>query len=187
MLSEEQEKAAARALSNIRLEKMFKKYSLLERQDCIEDVNFYKLPYRLLILAYRGKLQDEKEIRLNRFYPQQELSKQQEEEINEEMTEDELLILFQTFETPEDKREFYFTPFLELVDLESFNNFDWTGDVIDRETESILKQHYKERLADYKEHPEKYFRRILKSEDPVEYGTRYSLKKRLKEIWDELE
>ena len=185
MLSEEQEKAARKALWNIKAEEMQKKYSLDMRQYCIENVNFYKLPCRLLMLAYAGKLQDKKEVRLSKYYPQQELSKQQEEQIQVVMTEEERLTLYKTFETPEDKREYYFTSFLELVDLESFNNFDWTGNIIDEETERNLKQHYEERLKNYREHPEKYFRRMLKSEDPVEYGTRYSLMKQLEEICDE--
>lgn len=194
-MTPEQEHKAKMALLRVRLDKMIRKAALEQRNHCIENVSFFGLPYRLLMDLQKGKLQPPEQIPLNKFYPQQQMSKKcydvicqrklaasptdsliyylappegeresarkLEKEIEQEEQRKEY--------TPESMREYYFTVFLSLINIDEIKNHEWTGNPIAPAEAERLKKHYKKRLADYEANQGKYSPFLLKADDTTEY------------------
>ena len=64
-MDERQKEAAERALHRVEMDELMKRIALRHRIDCINDVSFYGLPYRLLY----DLEQSADEVPLSRFYP----------------------------------------------------------------------------------------------------------------------
>lgn len=174
-MTEQQRKAAEEALSQIKIDEIIKRTALTKRNDCIKDVFFYKLPYRVL---YDLK-QPIEEVSINYFYPHREYSKeicariQEAKRENGGTLEEEAIKAIESAEyTPESLREYYFTCFLAGVDFETFRTWDWTGEMIDEAEAAVLKAYYEARQRDFLENPDKYASRALKCDEDM---SRYNL------------
>lgn len=179
-MNEKQKKAANKALARFRNKEIVKKLALSGRENCIRDLHFYDLPYRVLYdLKYNleaDTCQPNGQIPLSKFYPYRAHSAQVCKEIDIEvkhrtLTDEEFEELKYSEFTPKDKRSYYFTCFLDGFNLESFKNWDWTGNPISEKEELQLKHYYLERQASYRNNPEKYAPPALKKNDDL---NRYS-------------
>lgn len=193
-MDERQKEAAERALHRVEMDELMKRIALRHRIDCINDVSFYGLPYRLLY----DLQQPPDQTPLSRFYPFRACSAETEarvkkalEEARErqgDLSEAEARAIQKEIEsidyTPQDQRDYYFTPFLADWDFSSFKIWDWTGNKIPSAEAARLRQHYTERQKMYMENPERYSPPVLKSADNPE---RYSQETReLMEMFDNL-
>lgn len=165
-MTEQQVKAAKWALHKAKMQEIQKRLALSRRMDCIEGVPFYNLPFRVL---YSLK-QPPDQIKLNRFYPHRAASAAIEAKISEalakarerqgDLSEAEARAIQKGIEsmdyTPEDMRDYYFTPFLAGWDFSTFKNWDWTGNRITETEAARLQEHYQQRQHDFWENPEKY-------------------------------
>src|SRR5699024_9328092 len=107
---------------------------------CIKDVSFFGLPYRVLFSLDQPPDQTP----LSRFYPFRACSAETEARVKEaleearerrgELSEAEARAIQKEIEsidyTPQDQRDYYFTPFLADWDFSSFKIWDWTGNKI---------------------------------------------------------
>ena len=193
MTPERMEKAE-RALHKAKMQEIQKRLALSRRMDCIEGVPFYNLPFRVL---YSLK-QSADEVPLSRFYPHRAARAETEARVKKALTEArerqgdlseaEARAIQKEIEsidyTPQDQRDYYFTPFLADWDFSSFKIWDWTGNKIPSAEAARLRQHYTERQKMYMENPERYSPPVLKSADNPE---RYSQETReLMEMFDNL-
>lgn len=180
-MTPEQMEKAERALHKAKMQEIQKRLALSRRMDCIEGVPFYNLPFRVL---YSLK-QSADQIELNRFYPHRAASAGTEAKISEslaearerqgDLSEAEARAIQKEIEsidyTPEDMREFYFTPFLVGWDFSIFKNWDWTGNKIPSAEADRLRQYYTERQKMYMENPEKYaVPALIKDDDMGRYS-----------------
>lgn len=193
-MTEQQMTAAERALHRVEMDELMKRIALRHRIDCINDVSFYDLPYRLLY----DLEQSADEVPLSRFYPHRAARAETEARVKKALTEArerqgdlseaEARAIQKEIEsidyTPQDQRDYYFTPFLADWDFSSFKIWDWTGNKIPSAEAARLRQHYTERQKMYMENPERYSPPVLKSADNPE---RYSQETReLMEMFDNL-
>lgn len=193
-MTPEQMAKAERALHKAKMQEIQKRLALSRRMDCIEGVPFYNLPFRVL---YSLK-QSADEVPLSRFYPHRAARAETEARVKKALTEArerqgdlseaEARAIQKEIEsidyTPQDQRDYYFTPFLADWDFSSFKIWDWTGNKIPSAEAARLRQHYTERQKMYMENPERYSPPVLKSADNPE---RYSQETReLMEMFDNL-
>lgn len=193
-MTPEQMEKAERALHKAKMQEIQKRLALSRRMDCIEGVPFYNLPFRVL---YSLK-QSADEVPLSRFYPHRAARAETEARVKKALTEArerqgdlseaEARAIQKEIEsidyTPQDQRDYYFTPFLADWDFSSFKIWDWTGNKIPSAEAARLRQHYTERQKMYMENPERYSPPVLKSADNPE---RYSQETReLMEMFDNL-
>lgn len=193
-MNERRKEAAERALHRVEMNELMKSAALKRRERCIKDVSFFGLPYRVLYSLEQPPDQTP----LSRFYPFRACSAETEarvkkalEEARErqgDLSEAEARAIQKEIEsidyTPQDQRDYYFTPFLADWDFSSFKIWDWTGNKIPSAEAARLRQHYTERQKMYMENPERYSPPVLKSADNPE---RYSQETReLMEMFDNL-
>lgn len=193
-MDERQKEAAERALHRVEMDELMKRIALQHREDCIQNVEFFGLPFRVLYSLN----QSESQIPLSRFYPFRACSAETEARVKEaleearerrgDLSEAEARAIQKEIEsidyTPQDQRDYYFTPFLADWDFSSFKIWDWTGNKIPSAEAARLRQHYTERQKMYMENPERYSPPVLKSADNPE---RYSQETReLMEMFDNL-
>lgn len=180
-MTPEQMEKAERALHKVKMQEIQKRLALSRRMDCIEGVPFYNLPFRVL---YSLK-QSADQIELNRFYPHRAASAGTEAKISEalaearerqgDLSEAEARAIQKEIEsidyTPEDMRDYYFTPFLAGWDFSTFRLWDWTGDPVPENEAAALQEHYWKRQRDFMEHPEKYaVPALIKDDDMGRYS-----------------
>lgn len=180
-MTPEQMEKAERALHKAKMQEIQKRLALSRRMDCIEGVPFYNLPFRVL---YSLK-QPADQIELNRFYPHRAASAAIEAKISEtlaearerqgDLLEAETRAIQERLETadytPQDQRDYYFTPFLAGWDFSTFKNWDWTGNKIPSAEADRLRQYYTERQKMYMENPEKYaVPALIKDDDMGRYS-----------------
>ena len=193
-MTEQQMTAAERALHKAKMQEIQKRLALSRRMDCIANVGFYNLPFRILY----SLRQEPDEVPLSRFYPHRAARAETEARVKKALTEArerqgdlsevEARAIQERLETadytPQDQRDYYFTPFLAGWDFSTFKNWDWTGNRITETEAARLRQHYTERQKMYMENPERYSPPVLKSADNPE---RYSQETReLMEMFDNL-
>ena len=122
---------------------------------------------------------------LSRFYPFRACSAETEARVKEaleearerrgELSEAEARAIQKEIEsidyTPEDMRDYYFTPFLAGWDFSTFRLWDWTGDPVPENEAAALQEHYWKRQRDFMEHPEKYaVPALIKDDDMGRYS-----------------
>ena len=151
------------------------------RNQCIKDVSFFGLPYRVLFSLDQPPDQTP----LSRFYPFRACSAETEarvkkalEEARErqgELSDEEIQEIRERLEaidyTPEADRERLFACFLEGWDFSTFKSWDWTGNKIPAEEADRLRAYYTERQKQYQDHPERFSPPALKADDDM---SRYS-------------
>lgn len=182
-MTPEQMEKAERAIHRKQIQDIMRRSALQHRNQCIQDVSFYDLPFRVL---YSLK-QPESQIPLSKFYPFRAASAETEEKILEairmereqggEILDERLNEIRTSIEsrdyTPADRREFYFSCFLSGWDFSTFKNWDWTGNRITESEADRLRAYYTERQNRYKDHPEWFAPPMLKIADDL---NRYSQK-----------
>lgn len=193
-MTPEQREKAERALHKAKMQEIQKRLALSRRMDCIEGVPFYNLPFRILY----SLRQEPDEVPLSRFYPHRAARAETEARVKKALTEArerqgdlsevEARAIQERLETadytPQDQRDYYFTPFLAGWDFSTFKNWDWTGNRITETEAARLRHYYTERQKMYMENPERYSPPVLKSADNPE---RYSQETReLMEMFDNL-
>lgn len=193
-MTEQQMEAAERALHKAKMQEIQKRLALSRRMDCIANVGFYNLPFRILY----SLRQEPDEVPLSRFYPHRAARAETEARVKKALTEArerqgdlsevEARAIQERLETadytPQDQRDYYFTPFLAGWDFSTFKNWDWTGNRITETEAARLRHYYTERQKMYLENPERYSPPVLKSADNPE---RYSQETReLMEMFDNL-
>ena len=193
-MTEQQMEAAERALHKAKMQEIQKRLALSRRMDCIANVGFYNLPFRILY----SLRQEPDEVPLSRFYPHRAARAETEARVKKALTEArerqgdlsevEARAIRERLETadytPQDQRDYYFTPFLAGWDFSTFKNWDWTGNRITETEAARLRHYYTERQKMYMENPERYSPPVLKSADNPE---RYSQETReLMEMFDNL-
>lgn len=193
-MTPEQMEKAERALHKAKMQEIQKRLALSRRMDCIANVGFYNLPFRILY----SLRQEPDEVPLSRFYPHRAARAETEARVKKALTEArerqgdlsevEARAIQKEIEsidyTPQDQRDYYFTPFLAGWDFSTFKNWDWTGNRITETEAARLRHYYTERQKMYMENPERYSPPVLKSADNPE---RYSQETReLMEMFDNL-
>lgn len=193
-MTPEQMEKAERALHKAKMQEIQKRLALSRRMDCIANVGFYNLPFRILY----SLRQEPDEVPLSRFYPHRAARAETEARVKKALTEArerqgdlsevEARAIQERLETadytPQDQRDYYFTPFLAGWDFSTFKNWDWTGNRITETEAARLRHYYTERQKMYMENPERYSPPVLKSADNPE---RYSQETReLMEMFDNL-
>ena len=180
-MDERQKEAAERALHRVEMDELMKRIALRHRIDCINDVSFYGLPYRLLY----DLEQSADEVPLSRFYPHRAARAETEARVKKALTEArerqgdlsevEARAIRERLEatdyTPEADREQLFTCFLEGWDFSTFKNWDWTGNKIPEEEADRLRAYYTDRQKQYQDHPERFSPPALRADDDM---SRYS-------------
>lgn len=183
-MDERQKEAAERALHRVEMDELMKRIALRHRIDCINDVSFYGLPYRLLY----DLEQSPEQVPLNHFYPRRACSSETKKRAWEavqaardsrgELTDEEVQKIRENIEsadfTPEADREQLFTCFLEGWDFSTFKNWDWTGNKIPAEEADRLRACYTERQKQYQDHPERFSPPALKADDDMSRYDRHT-------------
>ena len=122
-MTPEQREKAERAIFHKQVRDLLKRHALQRRNQCVRDVPFYGLPYRLLY----DLEQPSEQIPLTRFYPRRKCSSETEKRAREavqaardsrgELTDEEAQKIRENIEsadyTPEADRERLFTCFLD--------------------------------------------------------------------------
>ena len=184
-MDERQKEAAERALHRVEMDELMKRIALQHREDCIQNVEFFGLPFRVLYSLN----QSESQIPLSRFYPFRACSAETEARVKEaleearerrgELPDEEIQEIRERLETrdytPEADRERLFTCFLEGWDFSTFKSWDWTGNKIPAEEADRLRACYTERQKQYQDHPERFSPPALKADDDM---SRYSQDRR---------
>ena len=180
-MDERQKEAAERALHRVEMNELMKSAALKRRNQCIKDVSFFGLPYRVLFSLDQPPDQTP----LSRFYPFRACSAETEARVKEaleearerrgELPDEEIQAIRERLEardyTPEADRKQLFTCFLEGWDFSTFKNWDWTGNRITAEEADRLRAYYAERQKQYQDHPERFSPPALKADDDM---SRYS-------------
>lgn len=175
-MDERQKEAAERALHRVEMDELMKRIALRHRIDCINDVSFYGLPYRLLY----DLEQPSEQIPLTRFYPRRKCSSETEKRAREavraardsrgELTDEEAQKIRENIEsadyTPEADRERLFTCFLNGIDFSVYRSWDWTGQPVTEQEAARLQAYYEGRQRDYLENPDRYSPPALVKDDP---------------------
>lgn len=175
-MDERQKEAAERALHRIEMDELMKRIALQHRTDCINDVHFYGLPYRLLY----NLQQSPEQVPLNHFYPRRACSSETEKRAREavraardsrgELTDEEAQKIRENIEsadyTPEADRERLFTCFLNGIDFSVYRSWDWTGQPVTEQEAARLRAYYEGRQRDYLENPDRYSSPALVKDDP---------------------
>lgn len=180
-MDERQKEAAERALHRVEMNELMKSAALKRRNQCIKDVSFFGLPYRVLFSLDQPPDQTP----LSRFYPFRACSAETEARVKEaleearerrgELPDEEIQAIRERLEardyTPEADRKRLFTCFLEGWDFSTFKNWDWTGNRITAEEADRLRAYYTDRQKQYQDHPERFSPPALKADDDM---SRYS-------------
>lgn len=180
-MDERQKEAAERALHRVEMNELMKSAALKRRNQCIKDVSFFGLPYRVLFSLDQPPDQTP----LSRFYPFRACSAETEARVKEaleearerrgELPDEEIQAIRERLEardyTPEADRKQLFTCFLEGWDFSTFKNWDWTGNRITAEEADRLRAYYTDRQKQYQDHPERFSPPALKADDDM---SRYS-------------
>ena len=175
-MTPEQREKAERAIFHKQVRDLLKRHALQRRNQCVRDVPFYGLPYRLL---YDLELPPE-QILLNRFYPRRKCSSETEKRAREavraardsrgELTDEEAQKIRENIEsadyTPEADRERLFTCFLNGIDFSVYRSWDWTGQPVTEQEAARLQAYYEGRQRDYLENPDRYSPPALVKDDP---------------------
>ena len=176
-MDERQKEAAERALHRVEMNELMKSAALKRRNQCIKDVSFFGLPYRVLFSLDQPPDQTP----LSRFYPFRACSAETEARVNEalkearerqgELSDEEIQEIRERLEaidyTPEADRERLFTCFLEGWDFQNFRLWDWTGNKIPEEEADRLRAYYTDRQKQYQDHPERFSPPALKADDDM--------------------
>lgn len=183
-MDERQKEAAERALHRVEMDELMKRIALQHREDCIQNVEFFGLPFRALYSLN----QSESQIPLSRFYPFRACSAETEARVKEaleearerlgELSDVEIKEIRERLEardyTPEADRERLFTCFLEGWDFSTFKSWDWTGNKIPAEEADRLRAYYTERQKQYQDHPERFSPPALKADDDMSRYDRHT-------------
>lgn len=184
-MNERQKEAAERALHRVEMNELMKSAALKRRNQCIKDVSFFGLPYRVLYSLQ----QPPDQMPLSRFYPFRACSAETEARVKEalaearerrgELSDEEIQEIRERLEaidyTPEADRERIFACFLKGWGFSTFKNWDWTGNKIPEEEADRLRAYYTERQKQYQDHPERFSPPALKADDDM---SRYSQDRR---------
>ena len=180
-MTPEQMAKAERAIHRKQIQDILRRHALERRNQCIKDVSFFGLPYRVLYSLEQPPDQTP----LSRFYPFRACSAETEarvkkalEEARErqgELSDEEIQEIRERLEvidyTPEADRERLFACFLEGWDFSTFKSWDWTGNKIPAEEADRLRAYYTDRQKRYQDHPERFSQPALKADDDM---SRYS-------------
>lgn len=180
-MDERQKEAAERALHRVEMNELMKSAALKRRNQCIKDVSFFGLPFRVLYSLQQPPDQTP----LSRFYPFRACSAETEARVKEaleearerrgELPDEEIQAIRERLEatdyTPEADRERLFTCFLQGWDFTAFKIWDWTGNRITAEEADRLRAYYAEKQKQYQDHPERFSPPALKADDDM---SRYS-------------
>lgn len=183
-MDERQKEAAERALHRVEMDELMKRIALRHRIDCINDVSFYGLPYRLLY----DLEQSADEVPLSRFYPHRAARAETEARVKKALTEArerqgelsdvEIQEIRERLEaidyTPDADRERLFTCFLRGWNFQNFRLWDWTGNRITAEEADRLRAYYTERQKQYQDHPERFSPPALKADDDMSRYDRHT-------------
>ena len=183
-MNERQKEAAERALHRVEMNELMKSAALKRRNQCIKDVSFFGLPYRVLYSLQ----QPPDQMPLSRFYPFRACSAETEARVKEaleearerrgELPDEEIQAIRERLEatdyTPEADRERLFTCFLEGWDFSTFKSWDWTGNKIPAEEADRLRAYYTERQKQYQDHPERFSPPALKADDDMSRYDRHT-------------
>lgn len=180
-MDERQKEAAERALHKVEMNELMKSAALKRRNQCIKDVSFFGLPYRILFSLD----QPPDQMPLSRFYPFRACSAETEARVKEaleearerqgELSDVEIQEIRERLEaidyTPEADRERLFACFLAGWNFQNFRLWDWTGNRITAEEADRLRAYYAEKQKQYQDHPERFSPPALKADDDM---SRYS-------------
>lgn len=180
-MTPERREKAERAIFRKQIQDLLKRHALERRNSCIQNVEFFDLPFRVLYSLN----QPESQIPLSKFYPYRAAGAETEEAVNEAMQREreqtgklsdermnEIRIDIESRDyTPVDQREYYFTCFLSGWDFSHFKIWDWTGNKIPEAEANRLRRYYTERQGLYEDHPERFAPPALKADDDM---SRYS-------------
>lgn len=180
-MTPEQMAKAERAIHRKQIQDILRRHALERRNQCIKDVSFFGLPYRVLYSLEQPPDQTP----LSRFYPFRACSAETEarvkkalEEARErrgELSDVEIQEIRERLEaidyTPEADRERIFACFLKGWGFSTFKNWDWTGNKIPEEEADRLRAYYAEKQKQYQDHPERFSPPALKADDDM---SRYS-------------
>ena len=180
-MTPEQMAKAERAIHRKQIQDILRRHALERRNQCIKDVSFFGLPYRVLFSLDQSPDQTP----LSRFYPFRACSAETEARVKEaleearerrgELPDEEIQAIRERLEardyTPEADRKQLFTCFLEGWDFSTFKNWDWTGNRITAEEADRLRAYYTDRQKQYQDHPERFSPPALKADDDM---SRYS-------------
>lgn len=176
-MTPEQMAKAERAIHRKQIQDILRRHALERRNQCIKDVSFFGLPYRVLFSLDQPPDQTP----LSRFYPFRACSAETEARVNEalkearerqgELSDEEIQEIRERLEaidyTPEADRERLFTCFLEGWDFQNFRLWDWTGNKIPEEEADRLRAYYTDRQKQYQDHPERFSPPALKADDDM--------------------
>ncbi len=183
-MTPEQMAKAERAIHRKQIQDILRRHALEHRNQCIKDVSFFGLPYRVLYSLEQPPDQTP----LSRFYPFRACSAETEarvkkalEEARErqgELSDEEIQEIRERLEaidyTPEADRERLFACFLEGWDFSTFKSWDWTGNKIPAEEADRLRAYYTERQKQYQDHPERFSPPALKVDDDMSRYDRHT-------------
>lgn len=184
-MTPEQREKAERAIFHKKIQDILKRHALERRNECIQNVEFFGLPFRVLYSLN----QSESQIPLSKFYPYRAARAETEEQINEALQREreqtgklsdermnEIRTAIESIDyTPADQREYYFTAFLTGWDFSHFKNWDWTGNRIPESEADRLRRYYTERQGLYEDYPDRFAPPALKADDDM---SRYSQDRR---------
>lgn len=184
-MTPEQREKAERAIFRKQVRDILKRHALERRNSCIQNVEFFDLPFRVLYSLD----QPPDQILLSRFYPFRAARAETEEQINEALQREreqtgklsdermnEIRTAIESIDyTPADQREYYFTAFLTGWDFSHFKDWDWTGNKVPPTEAERLRAYYTERQGMYEDHPERFAPPALKADDDT---SRYSQDRR---------
>ena len=180
-MTPEQMAKAERAIHRKQIQDILRRHALERRNQCIKDVSFFGLPFRVLYSLQQPPDQTP----LSRFYPFRACSAETEARVKEaleearerrgELSDEEIQEIRERLEaidyTPEADRERLFTCFLQGWDFTAFKIWDWTGNRITAEEADRLRAYYAEKQKQYQDHPERFSPPALKADDDM---SRYS-------------
>lgn len=184
-MTPEQMAKAERAIHRKQIQDILRRHALERRNQCIKDVSFFGLPFRVLYSLQQPPDQTP----LSRFYPFRACSAETEARVKEaleearerrgELPDEEIQAIRERLEaidyTPEADRERIFACFLKGWGFSTFKNWDWTGNKIPEEEADRLRAYYTERQKQYQDHPERFSPPALKADDDM---SRYSQDRR---------
>ena len=184
-MTPEQREKAERAIFHKKIQDILKRHALERRNECIQNVEFFGLPFRVLYSLN----QSESQIPLSKFYPYRAARAETEEAVNEAVQREreqagklsdermnEIRTAIESIDyTPADRREYYFTVFLTGWDFSGFKSWDWTGNRIPESEANRLRRYYTERQGFYEDYPERFAPPALKAGDDM---SRYSQDRR---------
>lgn len=176
-MTPEQMAKAERAIHRKQIQDILRRHALERRNQCIKDVSFFGLPFRVLYSLQQPPDQTP----LSRFYPFRACSAETEARVKEaleearerrgELPDEEIQAIRERLEatdyTPEADRERLFTCFLQGWDFTAFKIWDWTGNRITAEEADRLRAYYAEKQKQYQDHPERFSPPALKADDDM--------------------